>query len=118
YAVAITENDLTEHKLADIARRYTRELDAKKVKQKVVKQKIKETLAQLASLTPREREVMTLLVTKPANSSSHEIGKQLDISGRTVDIHRTRIREKMAAKSLPDLVDKARICGILKPLDS
>jgi two-component system CheB/CheR fusion protein len=118
YAVAITENDLTEHKLADIARRYTRELDAKKVKQKVVKQKIKETLAQLASLTPREREVMTLLVTKPANSSSLEIGKQLAISGRTVDIHRARIREKMAAKSLPDLVDKARMCGILKSLDN
>jgi FixJ family two-component response regulator len=58
------------------------------------------------------------LVTKPANSSSLEIGKQLAISGRTVDIHRARIREKMAAKSLPDLVDKARMCGILKSLDN
>ena len=51
-----------------------------------------------------------------ANASSVEIGKQLGISGRTVDTHRRRIREKMAAQSLPDLVNKARICGILKPL--
>ncbi len=37
---------------------------------------------------------------------------------RTVDTHRRRIREKMAAQSLPDLVDKARLCGILKALDT
>jgi hypothetical protein len=29
-----------------------------------------------------------------------------------------RIREKMTAQSLPDWVDKARIYGILKPLDT
>jgi two-component system CheB/CheR fusion protein len=118
YAVAITENDLTEHKLADIARRHAVEHEARKNQQKVVQQRVKETRAQLARLTPREREVLTLLVTTPANASSVEIGKQLGISGRTVDTHRRRIREKMAAQSLPDLVDKARICGILKPLDT
>lgn len=118
YAVAITENDLTEHKLADIARRHAVEHEAQKLQQKVVLQQVKEARERLERLTPRELEVMTLLVTKPANASSVAIGKQLGISGRTVDTHRRRIREKMAAQSLVDLVDMARICGILKPLET
>ncbi|MFT4727958.1 MAG: two-component system CheB/CheR fusion protein [Granulosicoccus sp.] len=118
YAIAITENDLSEHKLADIARRQAVEREAKKAQKKLVHQKVKDTQLRLESLTPREREVMTLLVAEPANASSAEIGIQLGISGRTVDTHRRRIREKMAAQSLPDLVDKARICGLLNPLDT
>jgi two-component system CheB/CheR fusion protein len=117
YAIAITENDLTEHKLADIARRQAVEREAKDVQKKLVHQKVIDVRVRFERLTPREREVMTLLVAEFANASSAEIGKQLGISGRTVDTHRRRIREKMGAQSLPDLVDKARICGLLNTLD-
>lgn len=114
YAVAITENDLTEHKLADIARRNAIERAAKKLRQDEIEQVNQDTRDRFQSLSPREQEVMTLLVTAPATASSREIGDQLDISSRTVDTHRRRIREKMAARSLPDLVDKARLCGVLE----
>jgi RNA polymerase sigma factor (sigma-70 family) len=63
-------------------------------------------------LTPREKDVMRLLVTGPANLSSKEIARELDISYRTVHHHRARVMEKMQAESLPDLVAKAQICGL------
>ena len=63
-------------------------------------------------LTPREREVMTLVITGKSNK---EIAKELAISYRTVETHRARIMEKMTAKSLPELVALAAVCGIHKP---
>ena len=53
--------------------------------------------ARAARLTPREREVMDWLV---EGLSSKEIARKLDISPRTVEIHRARVLEKMEAKSL------------------
>ena len=53
------------------------------------------------SLTPREREVMDCVVRGLANKV---IAMDLDLSQRTVEIHRARVMEKMAARSLADLV--------------
>ncbi len=64
------------------------------------------------TLTPREKDVMTLLVSGPANMSSKEIARELGISHRTVHHHRARVMEKMRAESLPDLVAKAKICDL------
>lgn len=61
--------------------------------------------ARLASLTPREREIMLLVV---AGHSSKEIAQRLAISHRTVEIHRARIMQKTAASNLLEL---ARIAG-------
>ena len=60
-------------------------------------------------LTPREREVLELLVIGRPNKV---IAQVLDCSPRTVEIHRARIMEKMAARSLPHLVRLAMAAGI------
>jgi FixJ family two-component response regulator len=55
----------------------------------------------LAQLTPREREVMEQIVEGHANKV---VADQLGISERTIEIHRARVMDKMAATSLPHLV--------------
>jgi len=59
----------------------------------------------LATLTPREREVLDLLI---AGKASKMIAYMLGISARTVDIHRARVMEKMQADSLAELVHMTR----------
>lgn len=54
-----------------------------------------------AALTPREREVMTLVAQGLANK---EIAASLAISEITVKVHRAQVMRKMAARSLPELV--------------
>lgn len=55
----------------------------------------------LEALTPREREVMELLVEGRANK---ETADALGLSVRTVEGHRARLMEKLGANSLADLV--------------
>jgi two-component system response regulator FixJ len=66
-------------------------------------------LSRFAHLTPREQEVMALVI---VGKSNKEIARELAISPRTVETHRARIMEKMEADSLPDLVTLAALCGI------
>ena len=60
------------------------------------------------ALTPREVEVMDLVVTGLANKV---VANRLGISQRTVEIHRAQVMEKMQASSLADLVRSAVILG-------
>jgi two-component system, LuxR family, response regulator FixJ len=53
------------------------------------------------SLTPREREVMALVVDGKANKV---IAIDLGLSERTVEIHRANVMEKMGARSVAHLV--------------
>jgi len=55
----------------------------------------------IASLTPREREVMDMVVDGKANKV---IAIDLGLSQRTVEIHRARVMSKMAADSVAQLV--------------
>ena len=57
--------------------------------------------ARLATLTPRELEVMDLITRGKANKV---IGAELGVSQRTVEIHRAHVMEKMHASSLAELV--------------
>jgi len=60
-----------------------------------------EILRRMESLTPRERQVMALVVDGAANKV---IAIDLDLSERTVEIHRAKVMEKMGARSVAHLV--------------
>lgn len=57
--------------------------------------------ARLERLTPREREILQLIV---AGYPNREIGAQLGISPRTVEVHKARVMEKLDCKSLAELL--------------
>ena len=57
------------------------------------------------TLTPRERQVLDLVVAGLANK---RIGSELGTSEKTIKVHRSRVMQKMGASSLPHLV---RISG-------
>jgi FixJ family two-component response regulator len=61
------------------------------------------------SLTPREREVMALVVTGLLNK---QVGGELGISEITVKAHRGQVMRKMKAESLPDLVTMSARLGL------
>ncbi len=61
-----------------------------------------------ASLTPRERQVMALVV---AGLLNKQVGGELGISEITVKAHRGQVMRKMKAESLPDLVTMAARLG-------
>lgn len=65
--------------------------------------------ARYQKLTPREREVLRLLADRGATSNKI-IARTLDISHRTVEVHRARIMRKMHASSLADLAAMAISC--------
>jgi len=62
-----------------------------------------------ASLTPREREVMALVVSGLLNK---QVGGELGISEITVKAHRGQMMRKMNAGSLPELVTMAARLGL------
>jgi len=58
-------------------------------------------LGKLGRLTPREREVMAMVVTGKANKV---VALELGISEKTVETHRARVMDKLAVGSLAELV--------------
>lgn len=101
----------------------------KPVKDKVLLQAIEQALARadrdhaerlelegirrrLESLTPREREVMALVVRGLLNK---QIAFELGTVEKTVKVHRARVMEKMEVQSLADLVRITEHVGFGKP---
>ncbi|WP_454817275.1 response regulator FixJ [Labrys neptuniae] len=70
----------------------------------------RELAARLASLSPRERQVMNGLV---AGLSNKMIAKDYDISPRTVEVYRANVMTKMQAGSISELVKLAIRSGAL-----
>ena len=70
-------------------------------------------MAHYDNLTPRERDVMGLVV---RGLSNKEIARHLNISFRTVEIHRSRMIHKMQAASIPELVGMASALGLHVPV--
>ena len=70
---------------------------------------VAELQARFDSLTLREREVFTLVVTGRPNK---QIAAQLELSEMTVKVHRSQITRKMQARSLVNLVRMADKLGV------
>jgi FixJ family two-component response regulator len=69
---------------------------------------MRELRERYASLSPRERQVMALVVSGLLNK---QVGGELGISEITVKAHRGQVMRKMKAGSLPDLVVMAARLG-------
>ena len=67
--------------------------------------------ARIASLSPRERQVMEGLV---AGLSNKLIAREYDISPRTIEVYRANVMTKMQANSLSELVRFAMRAGLVK----
>lgn len=74
--------------------------------------KIEKLRSRYSSLTPREREVMALVVVGLLNK---QIAGELGTSEASVKVHRQHVMEKMGASSLADLVRMADRLGIPTP---
>ena len=66
------------------------------------------------SLTPREREVFDMVVTGKMNK---QIASEMDLSEKTIKVHRGRVMHKMQAESLAELVRLAAKLEIKAPKD-
>jgi len=104
-AIEFLTKPLNEQKLLDaiqagIARDRTRRKEAKVVA---------ELQGRFDSLTPREREILTLVVSGRRNK---HIAAQVELSEMTVKLHRMHIMQKMRARSLVDLVRMADRLGV------
>jgi len=84
--------------------------DAVQLSRKLVSEKaeVKKASELLSRLTPRETEILSLLVTGMLNK---QIGSDLNIAEQTVKLHRHSIFEKLGVKSLPGLVRITDIAG-------
>lgn len=91
--------DITQRKEADLVLRQAR--DKVEHFKKVARDEI---LARYERITPRQRDVLGLVV---AGLSNKEIAHRLGISERTVEVHRGWVMEKMKARSIADLVRMA-----------
>ena len=69
-----------------------------------------EIQSRIASLSPRERQVMDGLV---AGLSNKLIAREYDISPRTIEVYRANVMTKMQANSLSELVRLAMRAGLL-----
>ncbi|ABC93302.1 two-component nodulation response regulator protein (plasmid) [Rhizobium etli CFN 42] len=70
---------------------------------------IAELRSRYDSLTPREREIMNLVV---AGSVNKQIAAHVGLSEVTVKVHRGHVMQKMQARSLVDLVRMADSLGL------
>jgi FixJ family two-component response regulator len=65
----------------------------------------------LATLTPREREVLEHVVTGQLNK---QIARELGTVEQTIKVHRGRVMEKMKVQSVAELVQLVQRAGLLK----
>lgn len=65
----------------------------------------------IEELTERERSILQLIT---EGKTSHEIGEQLHLSGRTVENYRLGLMQKLDVKNIAELVKKSIFLGLIK----
>lgn len=104
-AIDLVQKPFNKERLSAVVR-HALELDAKRAavhrRQSIARQRY-------AMLNPREREVMEAVVAGLANK---QVARKLDLSEKTIEVHRARVMAKMGADSLADLVRLALDVGI------
>ena len=73
-----------------------------------LREKQEEIKTRMEELTPREREVMVMVTD---GQSNREIAAALQVSAKTVEVHRARVMDKMHAASLAELVRMVIMVG-------
>ncbi|AOZ48911.1 response regulator transcription factor [Chromobacterium vaccinii] len=71
------------------------------IQQHQQEEETQEVMSQLARISGREREVLELVAD---GLSSKEIARELDLSPRTIEVHRANLFSKLGVDSLADLV--------------
>ena len=102
------EKPFNEQKLTSVIERAL-EQDAQNAGQ-VAAQSV--VAARLAKLSPREREVLDLVVAGKMNKTIADV---MNISIKTVEAHRSKVMEKMCARSLAELVQAVLKAGEAAP---
>ena len=100
-AVDFLEKPFRQHLLVEcIESSFRKDLENRKYREST-----RSARERYGQLTAREKEVAQFIIANPSHTSSKEIGRELDISPRTVDHHRARILEKMGIGSVAELID-------------
>ncbi len=77
-----------------------------------VRSRVVDATQRLGALTPREREVLGLVASGKANK---RIAAELGTSEKTVKVHRGRLKHKLRASSVVDLVHLLEQAGVATP---
>lgn len=96
-AVDFLEKPLDEERLMQAIEEAFSRQDSERNEQ----HRLQEQAQRLAELTPREREVMDLVV---AGKHNRDIAGELGISVRTVEVHKARMMSKLKVDGIPQLV--------------
>jgi RNA polymerase sigma factor (sigma-70 family) len=86
-----------------------REANSRAIREREARLESEDIFGRFETLTPREREVFLMVVTGMLNK---QVGYDLNISEKTVKVHRARVMEKMKVRSLADLVRLAERLNI------
>ena len=104
-AVDFLEKPFNEQELLEAIQRAV-DRDAHQRREHLHQEKVRERVARL---TPREREVLQLVV---AGKLNKQIAADLGTSEKTIKVHRARVMAKMQAESLAELVVLAQNAGL------
>lgn len=104
-AVDLVQKPFKKERLLEVTKQAL-DLDARRA---AVRRRQGLARARYDGLNPREREVMGLVVDGCANK---QIARRLDLSEKTIEVHRARVMAKMGAESLAELVRLALDAGV------
>jgi DNA-binding NarL/FixJ family response regulator len=93
-------------------RYFCKKIDDVMIDTYIHKRQVSGAKSPLESLSPREREILQLVV---EGKSSVEISIILRLSRKTVETYRSRLMQKLGIKDIPGLVKFAILHGLTKP---